>query len=201
MNEEVSKGLPVMEIFDSIQGEGQYIGWPATFIRLAGCNLRCPWCDTKESWTYPALSVSVDEIVSKCNRDMVVITGGEPCLYDLSELTSQLCGQDKFICLETNGTLPTPAHVDWITCSPKPPLYAIHPKCAFDELKYVVDKAFNPDVAIPEHFKDLNGDFHLIWLQPEATHMKASVKKAIELVMAKDYLRMGIQMHKVFNVK
>ncbi|MHA1585232.1 MAG: radical SAM protein, partial [Promethearchaeota archaeon] len=65
---------PVMEIFDSIQGEGSWIGIPATFIRLSGCNLRCSWCDTKESWEN-AQEMSIEEILSKVNRKNVIITG------------------------------------------------------------------------------------------------------------------------------
>jgi len=197
----MSERIPVMEIFDSIQGEGAFIGVPVTFIRLVGCNLRCPWCDTRESWIPDDANelMSANEIVAKCTQDMVVITGGEPCIHDLRELVTSLHVADKFVTMETNGTLPTPIGVDWVTCSPKPPIFAIHPCCRYDELKYVVDDKFNVDV-IPEKMRVLY-KVKTVWLQPEGYNMEASAKRAFDLVMKHDYLRMGIQMHKMINVK
>lgn len=196
----MSGKLPVMEIFDSIQGEGSFIGLPATFVRLSGCNLKCPWCDTKESWqTSPLNYLSVEEIVARCAQNLVIITGGEPCIHDLAELTGALQEACKFVCIETNGTRPTPQDVDWVTCSPKPPIYVIHPECKFNELKYVVDEQFALD-CIPDSLKE--GDELLsIWLQPQGYDMEKSAKKAFDLVMSNNYLRMGIQLHKVLNVK
>jgi len=192
--------LPVMEIFDSIQGEGAYVGFPVTFIRLAGCNLRCPWCDTKESWAGENMvRMLPDEIVAKCSCYIVVITGGEPCMHDIQELVDMLHEKGKFVCIETNGTLPTPLGADWVTCSPKPPMYNIDTACRFDELKYVVDDSFELNI-IPEVHRSL-GSKVMVSIQPQAFDMENSVKKATELVMSVNYLRMGIQMHKVINVK
>jgi organic radical activating enzyme len=196
----MSERLPVMEIFDSIQGEGAFIGVPVTFIRLVGCNLACPWCDTKESWTQCSDDIkSVDEIMSECNQDMVVITGGEPCLHDLTELVDALQGAGKFIAIETNGTLSTPPGVDWVTCSPKPEYYKIHENCQVNELKYVVDNSFTLDV-IPDEYQTPDSPV-IVWMQPQAFDMDVSVKKAMKLVMSNSWLRMGIQMHKMINVK
>lgn len=203
--------LPIIEIFDSIQGEGTMMGTPVTFIRVAGCNLKCPWCDTKYSWGIEGnVSMKLDpkEIVAQCNRDIVVITGGEPCLYDLDELIILLHQEEKIVCLETNGTKPTPAFVDWVVCSPKPQAdYNIHPKCKFDELKYVVDENFDINV-IPQRVRTAHIEGTkdgsvppTIWLQPQGYDMDNSAQRAFELVMEYGFLRMGIQMHKLINVK
>lgn len=207
--------LKVIEIFDSIQGEGIFMGVPATFVRLAGCNLACPWCDTKYSWIgQTGRSVSITEmteedIALQCNQDMIVITGGEPCLYNLDDLISLLHKFEKTVNIETNGTLPTPLAADWITCSPKPQAnFAIHDGCNFDELKYVVDDTFNIAVipqevryAAKEDLCAIGRIPPVIWLQPQGYDMENSAKKAFELVMKYPYLRMGIQMHKLINVK
>ena len=132
-----------MEGFPTLQGEGRYTGSPAYFIRLAGCDVGCSWCDVKESWPvgeFPELTV--EEIVSGalgCNFQRVVITGGEPCMYDLSPLTSALHEAGLKVHLETSGAHPIRGEFDWITLSPKkfkPCLPDSFEKA--DELKVVV---------------------------------------------------------------
>jgi len=122
----MEKQYPVVEIFHSIQGEGVHVGIPATFIRLAGCNLRCEWCDTKISWDDSnANTTSASDIEAAIQQNTVIITGGEPCLHDLNPLLMKIkedatLGRKVFI--ETNGTYPINKKdgVDWVTCSPKP---------------------------------------------------------------------------------
>ncbi len=141
---------PVMEIFLSVQGEGLWTGHPAVFVRLAGCDVGCPWCDTKDSWVadrYPRYSVG--EIVSAVEErarggangrvGIVVVTGGEPTQYDLSPLVEALKGSGWRVHLETAGVFPVRGSFDWVTLSPKP-WSEVHPsvyECA-DELKVVV---------------------------------------------------------------
>lgn len=114
---------PVMEVFPTLQGEGRYTGSPAYFIRLAGCDVGCSWCDVKESW--PAGEhphVTVDELVLGAKNSglpMVVLTGGEPCMYDLNSLTAALRKEGLKIHLETSGAHPIRGDFDWITLSPK----------------------------------------------------------------------------------
>ncbi|MCF0199018.1 MAG: radical SAM protein [Bacteroidaceae bacterium] len=129
--------MRINEIFYSLQGEGRYTGTPAVFIRMAGCNLRCPFCDTQHE-TF--VEISEEEIVAEARKyptRTVVITGGEPVLQ-LTPLLTDLLHKDGFaVHLETNGTLRLPDGVtmDWITCSPKEG--AVLRLDAFDELKVV----------------------------------------------------------------
>jgi len=98
----------IVEIFTSIQGEGDVIGRPSNFIRLAGCNLRCVWCDTKYSWTkYDGKEMSIDDILKNINLNIkyTTITGGEPLLQNIEPLAKMLKEYGHFIIVETNGTI------------------------------------------------------------------------------------------------
>lgn len=190
-------GYPVLEIFDSIQGEGSMIGMPVTFIRLLGCNLKCPWCDTKESHVSATKEnfLSIEAILERCKQSIVVITGGEPCLQDLVPLIASLQEENHFVCLETNGTQPTPKNADYVTASPKPPEYFIHEDCNYQELKYVVCDHFNVSVIPP------GTPTGTVWLQPEGSTMAASWRKCYILAMRNPALRVGLQLHKIMNVR
>ena len=111
--------MRVNETFISLQGEGHFTGTPAFFLRLSGCNLRCPFCDTKhQSFS----EMSEEEIVAEASRHLprhIVITGGEPALQLTQSLVDKLHQAGFFIQIETNGTLPLPKGIDWVTCSPK----------------------------------------------------------------------------------
>lgn len=196
--------FPVLEIFRSIQGEGSHIGQAVTFIRLAGCNLRCPWCDTKGSWNAEGEQKTLLDILGEVEPgDPVVITGGEPTIHkELVELVSALHEQGCYVMIETNGTNNVPWNVDWITCSPKPPLYTIHPQLHPDELKYVVTDDFNDRVAIPEEVRRIYEG--VIWLQPDGTNaqtMEHAWSKCYQLVQEDDRLRVGVQLHKLMEVQ
>ncbi len=134
--------LPVLEIFPTIQGEGHWTGTPATFVRLAGCDVGCFWCDTRYSWEIPeAVYRSVDEIGREILRhptEVVVITGGEPSMHPLGELTQRLRPHRR-LHIETAGIHPIRGTFDWITFSPKkfkPPHPSVAPQA--HELKIVV---------------------------------------------------------------
>ena len=204
---------PVVEIFDSIQGEGAFIGMPVTFVRFYGCNLHCPWCDSKETWGKPLEEASdryrmmtPEEIVEAVKQKIVVFTGGEPLLQNLSPIITMLHQWEVTVCVETNGTQPTPANLDWVVCSPKPGDYTIVPECQYDELKYVVDENFRVDV-VPEAIR---GEQGRVWLQPcdypstmEAAKQLAdeSKKRCASLPLEYPFLRAGIQLHKYLEVQ
>lgn len=191
---------PVVEIFDSVQGEGRYSGVGATFIRLAGCNLHCSWCDTDHALSERSVGlIEAGAIVERHSfrQPLAVITGGEPALYDLGPLVAALHDRSKYVCVETNGTQPIPAawEVDWITVSPKPESrYVI--RCRADEVKYVVDEAFTLE------YVDLARYAGRVVLQAESCKAE-SMAKAYALVMSQPQykLRVGIQLHKVLGVE
>lgn len=114
--------LEVNEIFDSIQGEGPFSGHPATFVRLAGCNIQCTWCDTKYT---DRKSMSIHDIVGLCvgnERNLVVLTGGEPMRQEIAPLINLLEQKGHLVQIETNGILWSPGVEDtgaYIVCSPK----------------------------------------------------------------------------------
>ena len=195
--------FPVIEIFRSIQGEGSFLGIRTLFIRLAGCNLACPWCDTKESWDPNVDLMTVASIVSRvAPGEHVTITGGEPTIHQkLWYLVKQLHLQGCFVSMETNGTNPAPMNVDWVTCSPKPPMYKIHPYLHPNELKYVVTEDFNTS-CISEEMRDIySGE---IWLQPDGTNnktMQDSWKRIYKMVKCDPRFRAGVQLHKIMEVQ
>ena len=197
--------FPVVEIFTSIQGEGVNLGKPANFIRLAGCNLKCPWCDT--DWTKIQEYLTAMDILAKLDPsvELVVITGGEPLLQmHLDELLRLLCRSHYKIAIETNGSFPTNKLKNkygiHVSCSPKPQNdWKIHPECIYDELKFVVDGNFTAD-KIPCTNKP-------IWLQPEGGSMQKRWKEAVkiqgELLAKRSNLdvRVGVQLHKIMEVR
>jgi organic radical activating enzyme len=149
--------LPVVETFHSLQGEGLHAGRSAFFIRLAGCTVGCPWCDTKHSWpqgSHPHRSLA--ELASEAataaaaGAAFVVITGGEPLHHDLSGLCTALrqTGLPMPLHLETSGVDPLSGDFDWITLSPKrhrPPTSELLGVC--QELKVVVEQAEDLEFA------------------------------------------------------
>ncbi|MEN6565814.1 MAG: 7-carboxy-7-deazaguanine synthase QueE [Veillonellales bacterium] len=191
---------PVIEVFESIQGEGAHMGLGADFIRLAGCNLRCPWCDTSQAFNVENVRTYIAEELLQAypfNQPMVVITGGEPTLHDLGPLVAGLHRRGKYVAIETNGTRDVPEEwqVDWVTVSPKPPEYAIH--CRADELKYIVDDGF--ELRHIQRDKAADGK---IFLQVESCRPESAVKAyAMIIKNPRLHLRLGIQLHKIVGVE
>lgn len=198
--------MKIIEIFESVQGEGRWMGIPVTFIRLAGCNLHCPWCDTKESWGDVGTEMTIDEIIEKVDSyrpGMVVITGGEPTVQpDLPKLAKSLKERLYYVSIETNGT----NHINWengfnwITCSPKPESdYTI--ACDCNEIKLVITEDFN-EVVLERIVKEHSESGIFIWLQPDGYNMQAMWKRCYELAMKyPKYVRVGVQLHKLMEVR
>lgn len=191
----------VNEIFQSIQGEGSWMGRPVVFLRLSVCNLSCPWCDTDFD-KYEELPL--EEVVRRIKRyglHSVVITGGEPTLHDLYPLIASLQACGMRVAIETNGTQPTPTNADWIVCSPKPEVkYQVDERCFPSELKYIVTPDFTLDCISPKLLERFKGR---IWLHPEASEMQENVKRILELMEKSEhpeYFRIGLQMHKIIGV-
>jgi len=202
--EELNKTeLPLMEDFYTIQGEGAHTGRPAYFIRTAGCDVNCWWCDVQESWDeskHPA--VEVGEIVQRAKgsgAEFAVITGGEPLLHDLDALTLRLKQEGMQTHIETSGSSPLSGYLDWITLSPKrfkKPLDDIFPYV--DELKVVVLK--NKDIEWAEKNAAKCPEGTRLLLQPE-WDTPSSMDLIVDYV--KDHPEWGIslQTHKFLGVR
>jgi 7-carboxy-7-deazaguanine synthase len=195
--------LPVMEHFYTVQGEGQHQGKAAYFIRLAGCDVGCVWCDVKESWDMTAHPVlSIDELVNAVKSTpatIAVITGGEPLLHDLTELTNALNKQGVSSHLETSGSSPLSGQWDWICLSPKKfkaPLDEVIEKC--DELKIVV---FNKsDLNWAEQFIPKLKKGCKLFLQPEWEKSKEVLPLIVEHIKANPQWELSLQIHKYIDV-
>lgn len=198
--------MKINEIFVSIQGEGNYLGLPCIFVRTQGCNLHCPFCDTKETWKEGTDDKSPMDILAEVNRfcmndkiSLVVITGGEPCLQpDIQDVVDLLMVNGYTVAIETNGTQETPVGA-WITTSPKPENnYMINPACHPKELKYVVTEEFDESVITDGIRQAYAGR---IWLQPDGYNMQKMWDKCYNIAMNDPRLRVGVQLHKLMEVK
>lgn len=193
---------PVMEHFHTIQGEGVFTGHSAYFIRLAGCDVGCHWCDVKDSWDadkHPRMTVdSLTELVKDSGAPIVVITGGEPLLHDLGPLTVSLKTLGVRIHLETSGSSPMSGQIDWVTLSPKrfkPPVDGAYAQV--HELKVVVltPKDFQWAEA---HAEKCPPGTRLL-LQPEWDTPRA-MPLIVDYVKAHPQWTVSLQTHKYLNV-
>jgi 7-carboxy-7-deazaguanine synthase len=195
--------LPTVETFHSVQGEGVCAGMNAFFIRLAGCDVGCPWCDTKHSWSmrhHPERSIAdLAREAKSVNPAIVVITGGEPLMHNLESLTYELRNLGLRVHLETSGAHPLSGTFDWITFSPKrsklphPSIYAF-----VNELKVVIADVTDFEWAeaqaaqvSPEAIKLLQAE----WNTPSSQNL------VLEYVLKHPEWRVSVQTHKFINVR
>lgn len=191
----------VNEIFYSLQGEGYHSGTPAVFVRLSGCNLECPFCDTDHSACTAMDEAAVVEEVVKYPARWVVITGGEPSLQLTSSLVTLLHAKGRQVAVETNGTHPLPTEVDWVTLSPKDQW--LGPVAApvlrqVDELKLLYDGLHEPSTY--SHIACTHGHF----LQPmdtgNADHNATISQQATVYCLQHPEWRLSLQIHKILNI-
>lgn len=195
---------PVMEHFYTIQGEGAYSGHAAYFIRLAGCDVGCIWCDVKESWDsaeHPLMSA--DELlqnIQKTAAKIVVITGGEPLMHDLNVLTNLLKENDYRLHIETSGTQPLSGKFDWICFSPKrfkKPLIEFY-ECA-NELKIII--AHRNDFRFAEEQAALLKKANCkLLLQAEWYRRNEIYPLLVEYIKQHPQWQVSVQTHKYLNV-
>lgn len=192
-----------MEHFYTLQGEGYHQGKAAYFIRLAGCDVGCVWCDVKDSWdekNHPR--VEVDELIAQVKKtpsQIVVITGGEPLMHDLGELTKKLQEQGLKVNIETSGAHPLTGSWDWICLSPKKfmaPLPEIIPFA--DELKIVVFNKSDFDWA--EKYASLVSSSCKLYLQPEWDKKEEMIPLIIDYIKFNPKWELSLQIHKYINV-
>lgn len=203
LKSEITTSLPVMEHFYTLQGEGYHQGKAAYFIRLGGCDVGCVWCDVKDSWDaekHPKLNIE-DLIfnISKTPSQIAVITGGEPLMHNLDELTSALQTAGLKTNIETSGAHPLSGKWDWICLSPKKfkaPLPEILPFA--NELKIVVFNKSDFDWA--EKYAALVSPDCKLFLQPEWDKAAEITPLIIEYIKANPKWELSLQIHKYINV-
>lgn len=195
--------LPLMEHFYTVQGEGFNTGTAAYFFRLAGCDVGCSWCDVKESWSAEgAPLVSISEMIRytrSTDSEAVVITGGEPCMYDLTELTAELIEEELDLWLETSGAYPITGDWHWICLSPKrwkACLEENYPKA--DELKVVI--ARRQDLEWAEEHATNVGDDCLLYLQPEWDRREEMMPLIIDYIKRNPKWAISLQTHKYMHI-
>jgi organic radical activating enzyme len=195
--------IPIMEMFYTIQGEGFHTGRAAYFIRTGGCDIGCVWCDVKESWdanAHPPLSVEeiVNEVI-KSKTHFVVITGGEPTMYDLTALTAALKKIGIEIALETSGAYPIQGHFDWICLSPKKfkmPLEKNY-KLA-NELKMIIFNKSDFDWA--DELKNKVINTCKLYVQTEWDKSEKMLPLIINYVKDNWEWKISLQTHKFLNI-
>lgn len=195
--------FPVMEHFYTIQGEGTNSGKPAYFIRLGGCDVGCVWCDVKESWDAAKHSLyDISEItswLSSVRSSNVVITGGEPMMYQLDSLCQSIHEAGKKLFLETSGAYPLSGEWDWICVSPKkfkPPLPEVLQRA--DELKVIVYNKSDLDWAM-QHATKVSKSCKL-FLQPEHSVFEKVIPLIIDFVKSNPQWSVSLQAHKFMNI-
>ncbi len=199
---EKGKVLPLMEAFYSIQGEGFHKGKASYFIRIGGCDVGCHWCDVKESWDAQAHPlISTTNIVRNALKysEMVVVTGGEPLMWDMTILTKELKENNKKIHIETSGAYELTGNWDWICLSPKKqmkPLDKIYKKV--DELKVIIYN--NDDFKFAEdQAKKISSKAHL-FLQPEWENREKMMPIMVDYIKKNPKWKISLQTHKYLNI-
>ncbi len=192
-----------MEQFYTIQGEGQFTGAAAYFIRLAGCDVGCVWCDVKESWTTEGHPVfSVDDLVRNAKESgapIAVITGGEPAMHNLEQLTEALINAGLRTHIETSGAHHLTGTWHWICFSPKKfkkPVAQIYQMA--HELKTVIYNKHDFEWA--ESHASLVNERCALYLQPEWSKAEKMLPQIINYVKSNSKWRISLQTHKFMQI-
>ena len=197
------EALPLMEAFYSLQGEGYYKGSAAYFIRLGGCDVGCHWCDVKESWAAEAHPiVPVEDIAAEALKHsrLIIITGGEPLMWNLDKLTALLKEGGARTHIETSGAHPLSGTSDWICLSPKKikrPVGGVLQQA--NELKMVIYN--NNDFLFAEEMAAQVSPDCLLYLQPEWSKSAIVIPKIVDYVMTHPQWRASLQMHKYLDIR
>ena len=204
-SEALSKGfkLPIMEHFFSIQGEGYHTGSAALFLRIGGCDVGCHWCDVKESWNAQLHPLwSVDEWISSVSAlpvKQVVVTGGEPLLYNLEYLTQQLNQKGYKLHLETSGAYPLVGKWDWICVSPKKNKAPVSEIMNYaHELKVIIHNRNDFEWARKQALRVSSAC--KLYVQPEWSKFEALVTDLVEFVQNEPQWTISLQTHKFMRI-
>ena len=222
--------LAVNEFFVTLQGEASFAGTPAVFVRFQGCPVACPWCDTQYAARLDGATldfaavrakqgpgagyadVEPEALLAAIREDgprYVVLTGGEPCRHDLTELTSRLVAEGFRVQIETSGTMPIRCHKDvWVTLSPKldmPGGLEVRQDAweRAGEIKFPVDTAadlarFEQALAAARKAA-VRPLTELVWLQP-VSQGKEATRLCVEAAFAHQW-RVSVQAHKYLDLR
>jgi len=197
------KFLPVMEDFYSLQGEGFNTGQAAYFVRIGGCDVGCKWCDIKESWNGslfpPTPTRQIIANALSYPAKAIVVTGGEPLLYNLDFLTRELKRQEVKTFLETSGSQPLSGIWDWICLSPKresPPLESVCRKA--DELKVIIQDS--TDFLWAEENRLKVSPECLLYLQPEWSRRSDMMPLIVQYILSDPKWKISLQSHKYMRI-
>ena len=204
VRELINKGemLPLMEEFYTIQGEGAHTGTAAYFIRIGGCDVGCHWCDVKESWDaslHPPTHTDLIVNNAKKHTDTVVITGGEPLMWSLDYITSELQKNNLKTHIETSGAYAFSGTWDWFCLSPKKtklPLDEVYDKA--DELKMIIHN-MNDFKFAEEEASKVDSTCQL-YLQPEWSKREVVMPLIVDYVMQNPKWKISLQTHKYLNI-
>lgn len=204
MKSALDQGLvvPLMEAFYTIQGEGYHKGTAAYFVRIGGCDVGCHWCDVKESWDaekHPPTSIKTIVSQAKKHSDTIVVTGGEPLMWDMNPLTKSLKEVGLQTHIETSGAYPLTGDWDWVCLSPKKrmlPLHDIYTQA--HELKVIVYNQSDLDFAEEQAAKV--GANCKLFLQPEWSRRDSAMPLIVDYVMKHPQWKVSLQTHKYLNI-
>ena len=204
LKQKVNQGvyLPLMEAFYTLQGEGYHKGSAAYFIRIGGCDVGCHWCDVKESWDaqkHPP--TGIESIVQEAKKwsNTVVVTGGEPLMWPMSPLTTELKSKGIITHIETSGAYNLSGAWDWFCLSPKktklptPEAYK-----AADELKMIIHN--QNDFKFAEEQAALVGEDCILFLQPEWSKREQMMPEMVNYVLKNPRWKVSLQTHKYLNI-
>lgn len=192
----------INEIFYSLQGEGFHTGRPAVFVRFAGCNLRCPFCDTDFSHSEPMTAEQIARRVfdySTHPHTLIVLTGGEPSLQVDNELVDALHAHQQTVTIETNGTHPVPDNIDWVTVSPKAD-GAVVLKNA-NEVKLVYDN--QPVEYIQNWLTAIRAEHYFLQpcAQPGTEPIQANTEAVVAYILSHPDWHLSLQTHKYLHIR
>ena len=200
----VEKGemLPLMEEFYTIQGEGYHTGTAAYFVRIGGCDVGCHWCDVKESWNAelhpPTPTDSIVENAVKYS-ETIVVTGGEPLMWDMTLLTKKLKEKGLKVHIETSGAYRLSGNWDWICLSPKKnklPTQTVYANA--NELKVIIHNKH--DFIFAEEQAEKVNSNAILFLQPEWSKKEEMTQLIVDYVMKNPKWRVSLQTHKYLNI-
>lgn len=197
------ESLPLVEEFFSLQGEGYHTGKAAYFIRIGGCDVGCNWCDSRFSWNpdiHPM--VETDDIIKrvlKSGADSVVVTGGEPLMWNLDYLCSHLIENKINTFIETSGAYPLSGKWDWICLSPKKNMPPGEEICNLaGELKVIIQD--KNDFEWAEKYRLKVNEKCKLYLQPEWSRFEQIIPEIVEYVKNNSMWRISLQIHKYMHI-